>query len=132
MPLKIMKLAITADADITTSPTVSRFFYELETAAEEDTTVTIAGDAFWDDTGADIDFLPVLEEGNSYFQVYINGVLQLQTLLAYTAGEVDEAEVIDAGQLAITVPPDSTIPAGSPIVLVVTNYTPAAEIDIIT
>lgn len=129
MPLKIMKLAITADATITTDPTVSRFFYELDTPAGEDTIVTIAGDTFWDDTGADIEFLPVLETDNSYFQVYINGVLQLQSLLAYTAGDAAEEE---SGQLAITVPVGSTIPAGSPIVLVVTNYTPTADIDIIT
>ncbi|WP_019152680.1 DUF4183 domain-containing protein [Robertmurraya massiliosenegalensis] len=126
MPLQIMKLAITADSTIGTFPTVERFFNEAEAQVVGEGTLTIAVDDFWTDTGADATTLPELVADNSYINVYVNGVLQMDDLIAYTPGGTG------VGQLVISVPADSTIEASSPIVLVVTNFAPTSDTTIIT
>ncbi|MGF9888803.1 DUF4183 domain-containing protein [Priestia megaterium] len=110
MPLQIMKLAIAATTTVTASPTVSRFFYTATATT----------------TGAAATELPALATDNSYYNVYINGVLQMAGLSAYTAGAAG------VGSLAITVPAGSTILVGSPIVLEVTNFAPASDTDVQT
>src|SRR5690606_16678671 len=117
MPLKIMKLAITADSTVDTFPTVERFFNEASTQVTGAGTLTIPVEEFWTDTGADATTLPDLAADNSYINVYVNGVLQMDDLLAYTPGGTG------VGQLVITVPAGSTIEENSPVVLVITNFT---------
>lgn len=126
MPLQIMKLAITADAVTSTTPTVERFFNEADTTVTGAGTLTVVVEDFWTDTGADATTLPALATDNSYFNVYVNGVLQMEDLLSYTPGGTGE------GQLEITVPAESTIEENSPIVLAVTNFAPDTSVDVIT
>lgn len=126
MPLKIMKLAITANTTVDTSPTVERFFNETASTVTGPGTLTIAVDDFWTDTGANATALPALATDNSYLNVYVNGILQMDDLLAYTPGGTG------VGQLVITVPAGSTIEQNSPIVLVITNFAPTSGTTIIT
>lgn len=126
MPLKIMKLAITATSTVETFPTVERFFNEVDATLTGAGTLTLAVEDFWTDTGADATALPALATDNSYFNVYVNGVLQMEDLLAYTPGGTG------VGQLVITVPAGSTIEENSPVVLVITNFAPTSDTTIIT
>lgn len=126
MPLQIMKLAISAASTMNTFPTVERFFTEAAEQVTGDSTLTVAVENFWTDTGADADTLPELTADNSYINVYVNGVLQMENLIAYTPGDTG------VGQLVITVPAGSIIEADSPIVLVVTNFAPTSDTTIIT
>ncbi|MED4453068.1 DUF4183 domain-containing protein [Metabacillus fastidiosus] len=126
MPLKIMKLAVTAGAVTSLTPTVERFFNEAATTVTGAGTLTIAVEDFWTDTGADATALPALSTNNSYFNVYVNGVLQMDDVLAYTPGGTG------VGQLVITVPAGSTIEANSPIVLIITNFAPDTSVDVTT
>lgn len=121
-----MKLAITANTTIDTFPTVERFFNEAASTVTGAGTLTIAVGDFWDDTGAAATTLPALATDNSYFNVYVNGVLQMEDLLAYTPGGTG------VGQLVITVPAGSTIEQNSPVVLAVTNFTPSSDTTVIT
>ena len=121
-----MKLAITANTTVDTAPTVERFFNEAASTVTGEGTLTIAVDDFWTDTGADAATLPDLATDNSYFNVYVNGVLQLDDLLTYTPGGTG------VGQLVITVPAGSTIEQNSPIVLVITNFSPSSNTTITT
>ncbi|MCM3118770.1 DUF4183 domain-containing protein [Neobacillus sp. MER 74] len=126
MPLKIMKLAITATSTVDTFPTVERFFNEVAATVTGAGTLTIAVGDFWTDTGANATTLPALATDNSYFNVYVNGVLQMEDLLAYTPGGTG------VGQLVITVPAGSTIEENSPVVLAITNFAPTSDTTIIT
>lgn len=81
---------------------------------------------FWTDTGADAVTLPDLTVNNSYFNVYINGVLQMEDLSTYTPGGTG------VGQLEITVPAGSDIKINSPVVLEVVNFEPDSTITIVT
>lgn len=121
-----MKLAITASSTVDTSPTVERFFNEAASTVTGAGTLTIAVEDFWTDTGADATTLPALATDNSYFNVYVNGVLQMEDAVAYTAGGTG------VGQLVITVPAGSTIELNSPIVLAVTNFAPTSNTTITT
>ncbi|MEK3800406.1 DUF4183 domain-containing protein [Peribacillus sp. FSL H8-0477] len=125
MPLQIMKLAITAVSTVNTFPSVERFFTEAGATTGAGTLI-IAVEEFWTDTGAAAATLPILAADNSYFNVYINGVLQMDALLAYTPGGTG------VGQLVITVPAGSTIQEGTPVVLAVTNFIPTSDTTIIT
>lgn len=78
------------------------------------------------DTGADGATLPELTADNSYLNVYVNGVLQMDDLIAYTPGGTD------VGQLIITVPGDSSVIADTPVVLEITNFAPTSETTITT
>ncbi|MFJ7744645.1 DUF4183 domain-containing protein [Peribacillus sp. NPDC097295] len=126
MPLKIMKLAITANSTVNTSPTVERFFNEVAATVTGAGSLTIAVGDFWTDTGANATTLPALAADNSYFNVYVNGALQMEDLLAYTPGGTG------VGQLVITVPAGSTIEQNTPIVLAITNFAPTSDTTIIT
>jgi hypothetical protein len=126
LPLKILKLAITASSTVDTFPTVDRFFNEAAATVTGAGTLTIAVGDFWTDTGANATTLPVLATDNSYFNVYVNGVLQMEDLSAYTPGGTG------VGQLVITVPAGSTIEQNSPVVLEITNFAPTTNTTIIT
>lgn len=126
LPLKIMKLAIAATSEININPLVTRFFYEVPAALDGPTTLPIDAASFWSDTGAPATALPVLSTENSSYEVYINGVLQMEDISTYTPGATG------VGSLVITVPTGSSIIAGSPVTLVVTNYAPTSDVDIVT
>ena len=121
MALEIMKLAIEAATIVTTNPVSARFFHQTAAAATGPATITIDTAEFFDDTGAAVTELPVLAAANSYYNVYINGVLQMAGLTAYTP------DATGAGSLTITVPAGSSVPAGAPVVLEVINFTPASD-----
>ncbi|ALC82017.1 MULTISPECIES: DUF4183 domain-containing protein [Bacillus] len=124
MPLQIMKPAITTDSTVTVVPTVKRFFNEAAETVTGKGNLTIAVEDFWTDTGADATALPALTADNSYYNVYVNGVLQMEDLLDYTPGGSG------TGKLVITVPTGSTIEQHSPVVLVVTYFAPTSDITI--
>ena len=121
MALEIMKLAIEAVTVVTTSPIAQRFFHQTTAATIGPGTITIDAAAFFDDTGAAASELPVLAAANSYYNVYINGVLQMAGLSAYTPGATG------VGSLTITVPAGSTVPLGAPVVLEVINFSPTSD-----
>lgn len=126
MTLKIMKLAITGTTTVDTLPTVERFYNEAASTVTGAGTLTITVDDFWTDTGANATTLPALATDNSYFNVYVNGVLQMEDLLAYTPGGTG------VGQLVITVPAGSTIQQNTPVVLAITNFNPTTNTTITT
>ena len=126
MPLQIMKLAVSATLAIDTVPTVSRFYHIVTAPVTGAGTLTISVGDFMTDTGAAATTLPELIEDNSYFNVYVNGVLQMTDLLAYTPGDTG------VGQLVVTVPDGSTLIADTPVVLEITNFTPTSETTITT
>ena len=126
MPLKIMKLAIEATSLISVNPLITRLFYEVPAALEGPTELTIDPASFWTDTGGAATVLPVLTAENSSYEVFINGVLQMEDISTYTPGATG------VGSLVLTIPDGSSVLAGSPVVLVVTNYAPTSEVDIVT
>jgi|SRR5690606_3643570 len=121
-----MKLAITGSSTVETVPTIEIFFNKAASTVTGEGTLTIAVEDFFTDTGAAATTLPALATNNSYFDVYINGVLQMEDVSAYTAGGTG------VGQLVITVPAGSTIEQNSPVVLVVTNFSPTSNTTIVT
>ena len=128
MALKIYKLApleLTATTTVEAVPTVEKFFYQVPSEIVGGTGVTLEIDAeeFTNDageTGTDVE-LPALASNNSFYSVYINGVLLMSELLEYTSGTGE------TGKLVIDVPEGSSIDADSPVVLVVTNFAPTAN-----
>lgn len=121
MGLKIIKLAVTSDTKIATSPTVTRFFYEVTEPVTNVSTLKIDASQFLDDSGQNVKLLPSLNINNSYFNVFINGVLQMDENFAYTAGEEG------VGNLLISIPKGSDIPMGTPIILEVVNFNPTLK-----
>lgn len=125
MPLRILKIAVTAEVSTDVNPEVTRFFHVLSTEATEGT-LTLEVDDFETDDGTTATSLPDLETDNSYYNVYINGVLQMEGITSYVPGGVG------TGQLQITVGAGETIEANTPIVLEVVNYSPASTVDVNT
>ncbi|WP_311316470.1 DUF4183 domain-containing protein [Peribacillus simplex] len=121
-----MKLAIEATSLISVNPLITRLFYEVPAALEGPTELTIDPASFWTDTGGAATVLPVLTAENSSFEVFINGVLQMEDISTYTPGATG------VGSLVLTIPDGSSVLAGSPVVLVVTNYAPTSDVDIVT
>lgn len=126
MALQILKLAINAQSTVETFPTVQKFFSVAPSTLVGETTLTIDTADFWDDTGAEATTLPALNPDNSFITVYVNGVQVMQDLVSYTPG------ASGTGELTITVPTGSSILQNSPIVLIVTNFTPTAQTTIET
>lgn len=118
LSLKIVKLAINPKQTISTSPTVSRYFHEVPETITEVSTHKINASDFLDDRGEIAQSLPALNLNNSYFNVYINGVLQMDDNFSYTAGEDG------IGTLLISLPEDSDIPKGTPIIMETVNFHP--------
>ncbi|GGL48956.1 DUF4183 domain-containing protein [Sporolactobacillus putidus] len=117
MPLKIIKL-FPAETAISVVPTISRFFYETKENTAGGATLQIDVSEFLDDTGEDAAEFPKLNLNNSYFNVFINGVLQMEDNFAYTSGGKG------IGNLMIIVPEGSEIPPDISIILEVINYDP--------
>jgi hypothetical protein len=119
MALQIMKIFVGVTTTTVTDPADTRFFYVTLADIPAGTQLSIDATDFLMDDGNNATALPDLEANNSYYNVYINGVLQMEGLSTYTAGA--------AGSLVVDVPaggPD--IPAGTPVVLEVMNFAPSS------
>ena len=127
MPLQLMKLFVSASTTTDVIPTNTRFFYVTTTETAAGATLTIDAGSFFQDDGSAATALPALDAENSYYNVFINGVLQMDGISTYTAGATGD------GSLAITVPEGGgSIPAGTPIVLETVQFIPTSTTDVIT
>lgn len=118
LSLKIIKLALVPKQTVSIAPEVTRLFHEVTETIIEVSTYKIDASGFFDDRGEVVQNLPSLNMNNSYFNVYINGVLQMDDNFAYTAGEDG------VGSLLISLPEDSEIPTGTPIIMEIINFHP--------
>ncbi|UOR13687.1 DUF4183 domain-containing protein [Halobacillus amylolyticus] len=117
MALQLMKLLIGASTTTNVVPTDTRFFHVTTAETAAGSTLTIDAADFFADDGSAVTELPELVANNSYYNVNVNGVLQMEGLSTYTAGATG------IGSLAIEIPADGEpILAGSPVVLEVLNY----------
>lgn len=127
MALQLMKLQVTATTTVETDPQLQKFFYVTPTETAAGATLTIDAADFFDDAGNGVTALPALAASNSMFNVYINGVLQMQGISTYTPGATA------VGSLAIAVPAGGDpVLASSPVVLEIINFDPSATIDLTT
>lgn len=122
MALELYKIFVQGTTTTETNPTVEKFFFVTTTDTAAGADLTITADNFVGDDGTVGVTLPALATNNSYFNVYINGVLQQQDNSAYTPGGTG------VGQLVFTNPVGSgTIFTGTPVVLQVTNFAPTSN-----
>lgn len=122
-----MKLNVSVNSAITTVPNDTRFFYVTTSETAAGSTLTIDAAAFLSDTGAAVTTLPALSANNSYFNVYLNGILQMESICTYTPGATT------VGKLEIAVPAGgSAILNNSPVVVEVMNYVPTATNTVLT
>lgn len=120
-----MKIAVLATADVDVNPDVQRFFYVTTSETAAGDTLTIDAGEFFDDSGNAVTELPALASNNSSYNLYINGVLQMEGISTYTPGETT------VGSLAIEAV-GSAIRAGVPIIIEVVNYAPTSNVTIET
>ncbi|KHF40455.1 DUF4183 domain-containing protein [Halalkalibacter okhensis] len=127
MALQLMKLLVTASTTTSIDPEQEKFFYVTTAETAAGATLSIDTADFFDDTGTEATNLPVLNSDNSYFNVYINGVLQMEGISTYTPGETTE------GSLEIDVPAEGDpILEGTSIVLEIINFSPTSTTDVAT
>ncbi|WP_071392799.1 DUF4183 domain-containing protein [Bacillus tuaregi] len=127
MALQLMKLLVTATTTTEIVPADTRFFHVTNALTAAGSTLTIDAASFFDDAGAEVTSLPTLAANNSYFNVYVNGVLQMEGISTYTPGATG------VGSLAIDVPAGGgDIPADTPIVVEVLNYAPSSSTTVTT
>ncbi|HHW22062.1 MAG TPA: DUF4183 domain-containing protein [Clostridiaceae bacterium] len=112
----LFKLAITAQTTttVTTKPAVKKYFYLMDPQHLDQGTLTIPAAAFVDEQENPVVNITLVTPDNGYYLLFINGVLQPETL--YTV-EANQVIITDAG----TVPIDATI------TLIVTNFAPEAD-----
>ncbi|HWK21453.1 MAG TPA: DUF4183 domain-containing protein [Ureibacillus sp.] len=125
MALQLMKIAVLASAVVEVNPNVQRFFYVTTTATTAGNTLTIDAADFFDDTGNAVTALPELTSNNSSYNLFVNGVLQMEGISTYTSGEtgVGSVEIEAIG---------GAIFANTPIIVEVVNYAPDTNITIET
>lgn len=121
MPLKIIKIVDNSNQTFSISPSVTRLFYEVPETINGVSTHKVEVNDFLNDSGEVVENLPVLNLNNNYFNVFINGVLQMDDNFAYTAGEQG------IGSLIISIPEDSEIPAGTSVIVEIVNFYPKVE-----
>jgi hypothetical protein len=127
MALELMKLLVTATTTTGVGPTPEKFFHVTTAETAAGATLSIDTADFFDDAGATATDLPALATDNSYFNVYINGVLQMEGNSTYTPGATT------VGSLAFDVPAGGDpIPASTPVVLEVVNYSPTSTTTVTT
>lgn len=127
MALQLMKLLITASTSTNVEPTDTRFFNVTTADTAAGSTLTIDAADFFADDGSAVTTLPDLTPNNSYYNVYVNGVLQMDGLSTYTAGATG------VGSLTIDVPAGGEpILSGSPVVLEVMNYATSSTTTVTT
>ncbi|MGX5390084.1 DUF4183 domain-containing protein [Bacillus thuringiensis] len=121
MALQLMKLAISATTSTIIYPENSRFFYVTTVVTEAEDTLKIDAASFFQDDGSAVTTLPALNANNNYFNVYINGVLQMEGISTYTPGATG------VGSLDIAVPAGANaILVGTPVILELVQFTPNA------
>lgn len=122
-----MKLLVTASTTTTVNPNQENFFYVTTSETEPENTLTIDAADFFDNSGVAVTELPVLATDNSRFNVYINGVLQMEGISIYTPGATT------VGSLAINVPAGvDPILTGSSIILEIVNFEPTSTTNVAT
>lgn len=122
-----MKILVAASTTTEAVPTDSRFFFVTPTTTAAGATLSIDAASFLDDTGSAVTALPTLPTNNSYFNVYVNGVLQMEGVSTYTPGATG------VGSLAINVPAAGpSIPTNTPVVLEVVTYAPSSTTTVST
>lgn len=127
MALQMMKLQINAATSTDVVPTDTRFFNVTTADTAAGTTLTIDAADFFADDGSAVTALPEMTANNSYYNVYVNGVLQMEGLSTYTPGATG------VGSLAIDVPAGGEpILSGSPVVLEVMNYATSSTTTVAT
>lgn len=121
MALQLMKLNILVNTTTEATPSDTRFFYITTAQTDPENTLTIDAADFFDDLGTPVVSLPNLSLNNSYFNVFVNGVLQMEGISTYTPGATT------IGKLEIAVPAGSEpITQNTAIVLEVLNYAPVS------
>ncbi|HEF1857410.1 DUF4183 domain-containing protein [Bacillus thuringiensis] len=127
MALQLMKIAATGSTVTTTDPDDSRFFYVTTAPTTAGNTLTIDAASFFQDDGTAVTTLPTLATNNSYFNVYVNGVLQMEGISTYTPGTTG------VGFLAIAVPVGAdTVLTDTPVVLEIVQFTPTSTTTVAT
>jgi len=127
MALQLMKLLVTAATATNVVPADARLFYTTTAPTAAGATLTIDAASFLQDDGTLLTTLPTLDSNNSYFNVYINAVLQMADISTYTPGATG------VGSLAIDVPAGgSGVPTGTPIVLELVSYAPSSTTTVTT
>ena len=127
MPLKLMKLFVTATTTTNAAPTDTRFFYTTTSQTAPGSALTIDVASFEDDNGNAVTTLPTLVSNNSYFNVYVNGVLQMSGISTYTPGGTG------VGSLVINVPAGGDpIPTNTPVILEVVQFAPSSTTSVTT
>ncbi|CCW08621.1 MULTISPECIES: DUF4183 domain-containing protein [Bacillus] len=127
MALQLMKIAATGSTVTTTDPVDSRFFYVTTAPTTAGNTLTIDAASFFQDDGTAVTTLPTLATNNSYFNVYVNGVLQMEGISTYTPGATG------VGSLAIAVPVGAdTVLTDTPVVLEIVQFTPTSTTTVAT
>lgn len=122
-----MKIKVDVDTQTATTPTDTRFFYVTTAETAAGSTLSIDAAAFLTDAGIAVVTLPALAANNSYFNVYLNGVLQMESICTYTPG------ITAVGKLDIAVPAaGDPILIDTPVVLEVMNYVPVSTNTITT
>lgn len=122
-----MKLLVTASTTTNVVPNPEKFFYVTTAETAAGSTLTIDAASFFQDNGTAVTALPSLAANNSYFNVYINGVLQMEGISTYTPGATG------VGSLAIAVPAGGDpILQNTPVVLEVVNYAPTSNTSVET
>ncbi|HDR8112244.1 DUF4183 domain-containing protein [Bacillus thuringiensis] len=121
MALQLMKLAISATTSTIIYPENSRFFYVTTAVTEAEDTLKIDAASFFRDDGSAVTTLPTLNANNNYYNVYINGVLQMEGISTYIPGATG------VGSLDISVPAGANaILVGTPVILELVQFTPNA------
>ena len=111
MALQLMKLALEATTVVSVDPEATKYFYVSATETAAGTALTIDAALFFDNAGTAVTAL-VAADANSYVNVYVNGVLQMDGISTYTAGATG------VGSLVIDVPAGGDpILAGSPVIV---------------
>jgi hypothetical protein len=127
LALQLMKLLVTASTTTNVVPNPEKFFYVTTAPTAAGSVLTIDAASFFQDNGTAVTALPSLASNNSYFNVYINGVLQMEGNSTYTPGATG------VGSLAFSVPAGGDpILQGTPVVLEVVNYAPTSNTTVTT
>lgn len=118
---KLMKLNVTVSTSTVTAPAITRFFYDTTSQTAAGATLTVDAADFLDDNGTAVVTLPALTTDDSYFNVYLNGVLQMESICTYTPGATT------VGKLEVAVPAGGEpILSDTPLVVEVMNYVPVS------
>lgn len=122
MALQLMKIVVDVATTTAVTPQDTRFFYVTTADTAAGSSLTIDAASFFADDGSAVTALPALSTDNSYFNVFVNGVLQMEGLSTYTPGATG------TGSLVIDVPAGGgPILVNSPVVLEVMNFAPTSD-----